>query len=112
MALAIDLNRDSSAVIGCFLSVLPDQYDLLEAASIVCSRHDKKHIFIWNDIKDVQKYLEDIRKRSLFCWFLLIFELFDSILENYDIKMVCNRSRMPIAEKAMDYYKSKIKLRN
>ena len=73
----------------------------------VCVNNDKKHIFIWSDINQVIAYLEDIRKRSLFCWFYLIFNIVDKTTFNYDIKLLIKPDLIPVARQAMELYQKR-----
>lgn len=104
--LYIDLNKDSPAFITCIKAVNKEK-DLIEKIADVCIKNDKKSIFIWSNMKHVISYLEDVRKRSLFCWFYLIFDIVDKTTYDYDIKLLIKPALLPVARQAMDLYQKR-----
>ena len=110
-ALYIDLNNDSPAFINCLKAVNKEndllEKELLEKVMHVCASNNKKHIFIWYDMTQAISYLEDVRKRNMFCWFYLIFNIIDKTIDDYDIKLLIKNELMPSASKAMELYKKR-----
>lgn len=104
--LYIDLNKDSPAFISCLLAVNKEK-ELMEKIMHICSDNNKRHIFIWSDMEKAISYLEDIRKRSLFCWFYLIFDIVEKTTYNYDIKLLIKPALIPVARQAMELYQKK-----
>jgi len=105
-AIYIDLNNDSPAFIKCLVSINKEK-DLLEKIMYVCASNNKRHIFIWSDMNQAISYLEDVRKRNMFCWFYLIFNIIDKTIDDYDIKLLIKNELMPSANKAMELYKKR-----
>jgi hypothetical protein len=104
--LYIYLNKDSPAFVKGLLAVNKDE-DLLKKIMHVCAENNNKEIFIWADMEKAISYLESIRKRNLFCWFYLLYNIIDKTVDGYDVKLLIKPELVPTASKAMDLYQKR-----
>lgn len=104
----IDLKKDSPAFIQCLKAMNEDHDELLQLLGDICSKNDKKNVFIWSNMNHVTDYLEGVRKRSMLCWFYIIFDIIDKTTDNYNIKLLISSALMPTASQAMELYRKKI----
>lgn len=81
--------------------------ELLECVLTICTRHTKKLVSASN-LVELADYLDNIKNKNLFCWFYILYNVFDVISNEYDIKFICHKDHIDSAKLAKEYYEKLI----
>lgn len=97
------LDRSENLLNILRINIKNDQL-LSEKTMEICSKYNKKNILVWTGISGAGDYLDRIKSKSFFCWFYIMYELFNTTLTDYDVQFLCHSDDLNIAQQSEEIF--------